>query len=306
MKLTTLASLLLSLSLSAAETPSSFAYVLQGDSFSQTKAAAVEKLAGSGRDWIVLDPTFGNDTKWSHEDLDAMRKAQPGRKIIAYISIGEAEDYRPYWKAKWLKDSKPTATAPSWLGEENPDWKGNFRVRYWQPEWQKIMLPIIEDAIEQGFDGVYLDIVDGFETWEFDGKDWIDDRPNPETKQSYRRDMVDWVKAIAAKARTKNPDAIVIPQNGSQLLDHEDFCGTISGIGIEDLFSIGNKKQSPAHSKEILTHLKPLLAAGKPVLVIEYPNKPEKRAVSEKLATENHLIWLVTDRDLTTLGISGR
>ncbi|MEP2775666.1 MAG: MJ1477/TM1410 family putative glycoside hydrolase [Luteolibacter sp.] len=294
------------LSLCAETSPTSFAYVLQGDSFAKSKAAAVEKLAASEREWIVLDPTYGDDVKWSHADLDAIRKARPGRKIIAYISIGEAEDYRPYWKKTWLKNGKATAAAPSWLGEENPDWKGNFRVRYWQPGWQEIMLPVIADAMKQGFDGIYLDIIDGFETWEFDGKDWIDNRPNPETQQSYRRDMVDWVKAIAARAREENPDAIVIPQNGSQLLVHKDFVETISAIGVEDLFSIGNKKQSASHTKTVLNYLKPLTAAGKPALIIEYPTKPEKQAASQKSAETNHLTWLITDRNLTTLGTSGR
>ena len=32
--------------------------------------------------------------------------------------------------------------------------------------------------------------------------------------------QLDWVKAIAAHARAKNPAALVIPQNGSQLVAH--------------------------------------------------------------------------------------
>lgn len=205
-----------------------------------------------------------------------------------------------------MDGGRRTEEAPSWLAEENPDWEGNFRVKYWQPGWQKIMLPVIGDAMERGFDGIYLDIVDAFETWEFDGKDWIDNRPNAETNQTYRRDMVDWVRAIATRARELNPEALVIPQNGSQLLNHEDFLSTISGIGIEDLFSIGDKKQPASHSKGILSQLKPLSAAGKPALVIEYPKKPANQAGSQKLAAENHLVWQVTDRNLKTLGISGR
>lgn len=118
--------------------------------------------------------------------------------------------------------------------------------------------------------------------------------------------MVDWVKAIAARAREVMPAAIVIPQNGAQLLDDADFLKTVSGIGVEDLFSIGNKKQSASHTKEVLAHLKALTAAGKPVLVIEYPKKPERQAASRKLAEENRFTWLITDRDLTALGMSGR
>ena len=53
--------------------------------------------------------------------------------------------------------------------------------------------------------------------------------------------MVDWVKAIAARARAKNPAALVIPQNGSQLVADKDFVDVISAQGIEDLFTNGEK-----------------------------------------------------------------
>ena len=304
--LTLLCALCVQLSASESLSPVSFAYILQADSFARTKPAAVERLAVCGRDWIVLDAAFGGDTPWERAELDAIRRGQPGRKIIAYISIGEAEDYRPYWRKEWGSKGRLTAAAPAWLGAENPEWKGNYRVKYWHAEWQKLMLAAVDDAMTRGFDGVYLDIVDGFETFEQEGKEFIDDRVNPETKQSYRRDMVDWVKAIAARVRAKNPATLVIPQNGSQLLAHADFLETISAIGIEDLFTNDNKLQSKSHTNEVLGHLKKMAAAQKPALLIEYPKSVERQALSKKLAKENGLVWLVTDRQLKTLGESGK
>jgi cysteinyl-tRNA synthetase, unknown class len=285
--------------------PQSFAYVLQADALAETKAAAVGKLANCGRDWVVLDAAFGSDVPWVRADLDAIRAGRPGRKIIAYISIGEAEDYRSYWRPEWGGKGSLSSQAPSWLGVENPEWKGNYRVKYWHADWQRLILSGIDDAMGRGFDGVYLDIVDGFETFEQDGKEFIDDRVNPETKQSYRRDMVDWVKAIAVRARSGHPGALVIPQNGSQLLAHADFGGIISAIGIEDLFTDGNKLQPKSHTKEVLGHLRKLAELRKPVLLIEYPKKAERVEASKKLARENGLTWLVTDRQLKTLGESG-
>ncbi len=202
--------------------PASFAYILQADAFAKTKSAAVGRLTTCGRDWIVLDAAFSSDTSWERADLDTIRSGYVGRKVIAYISIGEAEDYRPYWRKEWVSRGKLTAAAPAWLGAENPEWKGNYRVKYWQAAWQKLILASIDEAIAHGFDGVYLDIVDGFETFEQDGNQFLDGRVNPETRQSYRRDMVDWVKAISAHARARNPAALVIPQNGSQLVAHAD------------------------------------------------------------------------------------
>lgn len=303
----TLLALLLLPQLTYAESPpASFAYVLQANSFAKTKPAAVERLTTCGRDWIVLDAHFDTETPWERAELAAIRDGQLGRKVIAYISIGEAEDYRPYWRKEWGGQGKLTAVAPAWLGAENPEWNGNYRVKYWHAEWQKLMLAAIDDAMARGFDGVYLDIVDGFETFEQEGKEFIDDRVNPETKQSYRRDMMDWVKAIAARARAKNPSALVIPQNGSQLVAHPDFLEVISAIGIEDLFTNGNKVQPASHTNEVLGHLRELAAAKKPALLIEYPKKAERQALSKKLAEENGFVWLVTDRQLKTLGESGR
>ena len=290
----------------AESNPVSFAYILQADSFAKTKPAVVAKLKESGRDWIVLDATFAGDTPWEQTDLDTIRSGKAGRKVVAYFSIGEAEDYRPYWQSDWVSSGKRTAAAPAWLGIENPEWKGNYQVKYWSADWQKLMQAAIDDAMARGFDGVYLDIVDGFQTYEQGADGYLDDRMNPETKQSYRRDMVDWVKAIAARARAKNPAALVIPQNGSQLVADKDFVQVISAQGIEDLFTNGKKLQPASHTDEILGHLKTLALAKKPVLLIEYPKTHQGEALSKKLAVENGLVWLVTDRQLKTLGESGK
>ena len=290
----------------AESNPASFAYILQADSFAKTKSAAVAKLKESGRDWIVLDATFAGDTPWERTDLDTIRSGKAGRKVVAYLSIGEAEDYRSYWQSEWVSSSKRTAAAPVWLGIENPEWKGNYQVKYWNAEWQKLMQTAIDDAMARGFDGVYLDIVDGFQTYEHGAGDYLDGRMNPETKQTYRRDMVDWVKAIAARARAKDPAALVIPQNGSQLVADKDFVEVISAQGIEDLFTNGKKLRPASHTDEILGHLKTLASAKKPVLVIEYPKTPERQALSKELAKKNGLVWLVTDRQLKTIGESGK
>ena len=290
----------------AGSNPVSFAYILQADSFAKTKPAVVAKLKESGRDWIVLDASFTGDTPWEQADLDIIRSGKAGRKVVAYLSIGEAEDYRPYWQTEWVSNGKRTAAAPVWLGIENLDWKGNYQVKYWNVDWQKLMLAAIDETMARGFDGVYLDIVDGFQTYEQGADGYLDDRINPETKQTYRRDMVDWVKAIAARARAKNPAALVIPQNGSHLVADKDFIEVINAQGIEDLFTNGKGLQPASHTDEILGHLKLLASAKKPVLLIEYPKTRQGQALPKKLAEENSLVWLVTDRQLKTLGESGK
>ena len=304
--LATAALLFFPLAAPAGSAPASFAYILQADAFAKSKPAAIERLAACGRDWVVLDAVFTSETPWTRADLDALHARRPASKIIAYLSIGEAEDYRPYWRTEWGTRRKLTAGAPAWLGSENPEWKGNYRVKYWQADWQRLILASVDDVMARGFDGVYLDIVDGFETYEQSGNEWIADRINPETHQSYRRDMVDWVKAIAARARAKNPAALVIPQNGSQLLVHADFLETLSAIGIEDLFTLGDKPQPAADTREVLGYLRKMADAKKTVLLIEYPRRRELRETTKQRARENGFTWLLTDRELKTLGESGK
>lgn len=294
---------------SAAESdPTSFAYVLQADSLAKTKSAAVEKLATCKRDWIVLDAAFSSNVPWSAADLAAIRAGRTGRKVIAYLSIGEAGDYRAWWRREWdaNRDGKPDSAAPSFLLTENPNWKGCYRVKYWHPDWQKIILADVDKIQDARFDGVYLDIVDGFETFERDGDSFIDDRVNPETKQTYRRDMVDWVKNIAARVREKNPSALVIPQNGTQLFAHPDFLSVASASGVEDLFTNGDKLQKSAETNYRLQTLAPLLAAHKPVLDIEYAKSKERQSLVRAAAPQHGLVWLLTDRQLKTLGESGK
>ncbi len=77
--------------------------------------------------------------------------------MIAYLSIGEAETYRPYWNKAWKKEPPP------WLGKENREWRGNYGVKFWEPGWQAIIFDYADRIVAAGFDGIYLDKVDEFE-----------------------------------------------------------------------------------------------------------------------------------------------
>ena len=166
------------------------------------------------------------------------------------------------------------------------------------------MLKKLDEIVYAGFDGVYLDIVDAFEFFEYEPstKKWIDDRMNPETKKSYREDMISWVGRIAVYARKQDKDFLVVPQNGSQLLGQKKYVKIINAIGIEDLFTNGDESQSPDHTKYVLSFLKKLSGTSKPVLLVEYGTKKEIIQRSIKGAKENDFLLLITDRPLKTLG----
>ena len=292
-------------SLSAHAAPRSFAYVLQAENISSSRAIAVQQLAASGRDWLVLDPQFSDAERWTSFDLATLRRARVGRKVLAYISIGEAENYRSYWHPDWTSGGTPSGTAPEWLLGENPNWPGNFKVKYWSPAWQQIILGAVDAAMAQGFDGVYLDIVDAFEFFEQNGSNFIDNRINLETGFSYRQDMVTWVRQIAGRVRSTN-GRLVVPQNGEALLAIPTFLSTVSGMGVEDLFTDTNRLQLRSEISYRRSFLQKLVARKKPVLDIEYPTLPSRKSIVRQQAHAARFTWSITDRNLTTLGTSGR
>ena len=98
-----------------------------------------DTLAAAPYDMLVID--YSRDGKaalaLTPEQVDKIRIKPDGERriVLAYLSIGEAETYRYYWK--WYWGWFFGVFAPRWLGSEDPEWPGNYSVRYWQEGWQK-------------------------------------------------------------------------------------------------------------------------------------------------------------------------
>ncbi len=142
-----------------------FLYLLDPSTFG-TKAAFLGAIQRTNYDILIMDLFFEETEALTSFDVDALKvKANGGKRLaVAYLSIGEAEDYRYYWNPTW------NASPPSWLLKENPDWPGNYKVHYWDPAWQSIIYgndsSYLKRIIDAGFDGVYLDLIDAFEYFE--------------------------------------------------------------------------------------------------------------------------------------------
>jgi cysteinyl-tRNA synthetase len=142
-----------------------FLYLISPDDNYSTKQAFVDAINNTNYDCIIMD-FFYNGEAYSPAQIEQLRQKANGggRLLICYMSIGEAEDYRYYWQGDWKVGE------PKFIDEEDPDWKGNFRVRYWEQEWQDIIFrsstSYLDRILAAGFDGVYLDIIDAFEFFE--------------------------------------------------------------------------------------------------------------------------------------------
>ncbi len=127
-------------------------------------AKLVDDVAKTNYDLIIVD-AFDNDGKPLNKAVvERLQRKKSGAKrlVIAYMSIGEAEDYRYYYpKSPEIAD---------WLDRENPNWKGNYFVKYWRSAWQRIIFgdanSYLDKIIAMGFDGVYLDTLDTYQYYE--------------------------------------------------------------------------------------------------------------------------------------------
>ena len=126
-----------------------------------TKQQFLEALQATNYDLLIID-LFYEAEALTATDVESLREKANGgsRLVICYMSIGEAEDYRYYWSSL-NKDL---------VCSENPDWKGNFAVKYWEADWKSVIYgnnqSYTKKVLDAGFDGVYMDIIEAYETFE--------------------------------------------------------------------------------------------------------------------------------------------
>lgn len=246
------------------------------------------RLAASPYDLVVIDYSAdGSQTQqFSAEAITELKDA--GKIVLAYLSIGEAEKVRFYWKRGWARGRQVQKGAPRWLDAANPQFPDNFKVRFWAPGWQRIifgraegrMQSYLDRIVSAGFDGVYLDIVDGYEYWKYTK------RPRAARKSKAPELMARFVSQLSSYARLTlgRANFLVIPQNGSGILDElspsarTSYLDAIDGIGAEDTFFFGdadeNNELNPQSST--IAALSQFQAAGKPVFSVDYLTDSDK------------------------------
>ena len=237
--------------------PLTYLYQLQDTNF--------HYLAALSPQISVIDPQESGLTK---EHILQLKNRHTLSKIYAYISIGEAEDYRPYWQKNHWSDNRP-----SFILSENSDWKGNYTVEYWNKQWQHIILSEVQKLAHLGYDGVYLDIVDGF--------------ARPEIISAFgnasgaRQAMEDFVITISDTGKAIRSDFAIIPQNAVELLQRNGaanmrYINAIDGIGKESTFYSDN--DIARWSEGDVALLDYAIKHKKFVLTTDYPTTEDRQA----------------------------
>jgi len=236
-----------------------WAYQLQGINISTIAADTSFEL-------IIIDYSVDGTDAGKFTPAEIAQVKSSGKKVISYLSIGEAEDYRYYWQSSWI------TSPPSWLGPENPDWAGNYKVKFWDPAWQNIIFSYTDSIINQGFDGIYLDIVDAYYYWMVENPQ----QPYADTL------MMQFVKNLRdhVNAETGNSNFIIIPQNAEDIINSTNvsaskktaYFNAVNAVGVEDVFCFGNIDEDNPFNPDSyrLSQLQEWLANNKKVFSIEY------------------------------------
>lgn len=238
----------------------------------------------------VVDP---DDSGLMHGQITALRNFQ-GKLLYAYISIGEAEDYRAYWNKTW--DVSP----PAFVLEQNSGWEGNFPAAFWNAEWQNIVVNRIDKARATRYAGVYLDIVDGYK------KQAVKDAYCG-TNAEVRVEMENFVREISVRAKSVDPEFAIIPQNDVGLLSFDEsrpesglnhaYLSAIDGIGVEDLwYDDDTRLEWTKGDLELITFAQ---QAGQVCPATSCPVQTRNQVDFITNAVSSGLILFITDRNLS-------
>lgn len=198
-------------------------------------------LTAASVDMLVLEPMRSQRGQEAFEMRELVRRVQasrgsslPSKRCIAYLNVGQAEDYRTYWQGNWRAPTANGAGEPSFLVGLDPDgWQGNYPVAYWRPEWKRCLFghpdAPLDQAIADGFDGIYTDWVLGcFDAnvraaAAADGVDAFDE-------------MVRLLGELRAYARARAPLFTVVAQNALALAEQRPAAlGVIDALAQEDV-----------------------------------------------------------------------
>lgn len=207
----------------------SWAIQLQG----LEREGAIDALDREPVDMVVLEATRTVKGQEGFPTRELVKRLSAKKVCLAYVNVGQAEDYRTYWTGAWRGPGEPSFV----LGADPDGWAGNYPVACWDPRWRRELWggagALVDLAIEDGFDGVLCDWVLGYE--------------DATVASAARRAGVDPARAMAellrdlrVYARARRPGFLVIAQNGIGLPERVPECfAWIDGYTQESLSFMG-------------------------------------------------------------------
>ncbi len=280
---------------------------------------AVDALIDSKYDLLVIEPTRSSRELADfdmHSVVDRLHRSTgtnvASKIVIAYVDIGQAEDWRWYWEDNWTAPTEASRGSPDFLIALDPDgWSGNYPVAFWDQHWKEIILysegSSIQQIIDDGFDGIYMDWIGGFNY-----------KPVVNAAESEgldaQQEMIDFITEIREYCQKQNPDFILIAQNALDICEnHSEYFDIIDGVAQEHVLfdgaadaewgdSAGGDMRVPESDTEwYVEMLDEYLNRGKVVFTVDYALREENIAEAYSFAQEHGYIEFVSHISLSQL-----
>lgn len=102
--------------------------------------------------YVVLDPYSGpGGGPWTRDRLERLVSA--GITPVAYVSTLVVGDWTEVYEI---------ARDAGLLGPKDPEWPGDYAVRYWDERYVRLLAEYASKLLANGWRGICLDVVDGF------------------------------------------------------------------------------------------------------------------------------------------------
>lgn len=224
----------------------------------------LEQIRRNAFDMAVVDLArdAGSDY-FTRTEIGALQAS--GKIVLAYFVIGSIEDYRP--ELALVEQTMPDII----LGRVD-GWPQERYVKYWDERWWAVVQGRIDQALQAGYNGAYLDLIFAYED--------INPASVGKTRRQLAEEMVKLIARVSTYAKSKRSDFLIVPQNNPELYTLYDkplgwnlYLNAIDGLAVENLYYLDSGGPcSAGWCQENIDNSQAVLAAGKPVFSADYSN----------------------------------
>jgi cysteinyl-tRNA synthetase len=234
----------------------------------------IPSLVQLHKDYLIIDYSFDGSKEAEIPLSEISKLKDSGKKVFAYMCVGEAEDYRFYWQESYNQKW------PTWILRENPDWKGNYLVKFWDPMWKEILQIYMERIKAAGFDGIFLDKIDAY--YDYNEGEF------PELNK--KEEMKSLIHYIFEKNKINNKDFQILLNGGEELMLEDALIKEqCIGVLLESLYTNGkNKERSKEEYDKREKDLKTLDRFNKKIFILEYTSDKTLQIKLKKISRTNH------------------
>lgn len=232
----------------------------------------IRQLRQSLAGLLLLDPDA-----FSAADIKSLKKGN--RLVFGYLSVGEAESYRSYYKNPEIKKL---------CIAENPEWKENFQVAFGNQLWVDTLASYSLEIMSKGFDGLSLDVVDAWEIC-----------PDPALA---KKEMITLLTNLAKRIRARYPGVYLIFKNSDPLFKDPAIFSGFDGILQEGLYETWmDEKPDESWRLQKIKSLSQLRQKGKFIALLDYTRNPGRIQVIKGTALQQGFVPYFAEKNLDRL-----